>query len=309
MERLRKIDIKKATSIAGTILMIASLFFIGIRLADMWDYLNFYILASAGTIMLLLLVVFGESFNVLLIAENFRFLVRDLSQLAINRPLAMKIYNSANMYKYIPGGFMYIVGRSQLAVEVDELSHGKVALSTAIEGVLWAVAALILASIYTFDYLVLYVGQRDLHFLWLMLGLLAPVVVLVAYRFRHKIKEITKGLRAMMVIKRLMTMLVIVNFWGMSFLATMAILGQPITLSLGFTIVGLFIVSWLVGYLTPGAPSGLGIREIVLMMFLSGIVYEDILLSAIVIHRALQIFGDLVAYGIAWSYARIKLKA
>ncbi|MCL2427559.1 MAG: hypothetical protein FWD05_14645, partial [Oscillospiraceae bacterium] len=107
---------------------------------------------------------------------------------------------------------------------------------------------------------------------------------------------------------RLATMLVIVNFWGVSFLATMTILGQPFSLNLGVTIIGIFIMSWLIGFLTPGAPSGLGIREIVLLMFLSGIVYEDILLSAIIIHRLLQVCGDIVAYGIAWSYARIKLK-
>jgi len=315
MGRLRKMDLKKTASIAGSVLMVASLFFIGMRFAEMWDDLNFQVFASAWTIVLLLFVVMGEGFNVLIVAENFRYLVKDLSKLVISRALVMKVYNNANMYKYIPGGFMYVVGRSQLAIEVDELSHTKVALSTVIEGVLWAVSALILSLIYASDFLIIYINQLELNFaraVWLVLGLVLLAAIFMVYRLRHRIKEKAKGLRVGIIIKRLLTMIFIVNFWGVSFLATVTILGQPFSLSLGVTIVGLYIMSWLIGFLTPGAPSGLGVREIVLLMFLGGIVNEDILISAIVIHRGLQVSGDLFAYGMAWCYARyarVKLKA
>ena len=311
MKQQRKFDLKKIASLAGTILMIASLFFISMRFVDMRGDLDLSILTSPRVLIPLLLVIFGESVTVILASANFRNLVADVSGIIVNRPSAIKVYNNANMFKYIPGGVMYVIGRNQMAIETDGLSHGKVALATLFEGVLWAVAAIILSSIFAIEYSLLYIQQLNFHFVGLALGLVVFIVMLFLYRFRYHLLKKTfntedkdKGFQVRTVVKRLPFMLVIVSLWGASFLATMTILGQPFILSLGITIVGLYIMSWVIGFLTPGAPSGLGIREVVLLMFLGAIVYEEILLSTIVVHRALQIAGDIVAYGIAWSYAR-----
>jgi len=313
MKLQRKFDLKKIASLAGTILMIASLFFISMRLVDMRGDLDLSTLASPWVLFPLLLVVFGESITVILASVNFRNLVADVSGIIVSRPSAIKVYNSANMYKYIPGGVMYVIGRNQMAIDTDGLSHGKVAMATVLEGVLWVVAAIILSSIFALEYSLLYIQQIELHFVGLVLGLLVLIAILFLYRFRHYLlknmritNHKTKSFHKATLAKRLPFMLAIVSLWGASFLATMTILGQPITFSLGITIVGLYIMSWVIGFLTPGAPSGLGIREVVLLMFLSGIVYEEILLSTIVIHRALQVAGDIVAYGMAWSYAHLR---
>ena len=313
MKLQRKFDLKKIASLAGTILMIASLFFISMRLVDMRGDLDLSILASPWVLIPLLLVVFGESVTVILASINYRNLVADISGIIVCRPSAIKVYNNANMYKYIPGGVMYVIGRNRMAIETEGLSHRKVALATILEGVLWVVAAIILSSIFALEYSLLYIRQLELHFVGLVLGLLVLIAILSLYRFRHYLlkntrntNDKTKSFHKATLIKRLPFMLAIVSLWGASFLATMTILGQPITISSGITIVGLYIMSWVIGFLTPGAPSGLGIREVVLLMFLSGIVYEEILLSTIVIHRALQVAGDIVAYGIAWSYAHLR---
>ena len=313
MKQHREINIKKIASLAGTILMIASLFFISMRFVDMWGDLDLGVLASPWVLIPLLLVVFGESVTVILASVNYRNLVADISGIVVNRPFAIKVYNNANMYKYIPGGVMYVIGRNQMAIETDGLSHRKVALATLLEGVLWVVAAIILSSIFALEYSLSYISQLEFHFVGLISGVIVLIVILTLYRFRHhflknklKTKNKAKNFQMATLVKRLPFMLVIVSLWGGSFLATMTILGQPITFNSGISIVGLYIMSWVIGFLTPGAPSGLGIREVVLLMFLSGIVYEEILLSTIVIHRVLQVAGDIVAFGIACSYAYLK---
>jgi len=69
------------------------------------------------------------------------------------------------------------------------------------------------------------------------------------------------------------------------------------------TIIGLYVLSWLAGFITPGAPSGLGIREAVMLMFMGAMVYEPVLLSAIVTHRALNVVGDMFSLCVGHGYS------
>jgi hypothetical protein len=66
------------------------------------------------------------------------------------------------------------------------------------------------------------------------------------------------------------------------------------------------MLSWLAGFLTPGAPSGLGVREVLMMMFMAGTLNEGILISAMFMHRMLTVMGDVIAYGMAFTYAQVK---
>lgn len=64
-------------------------------------------------------------------------------------------------------------------------------------------------------------------------------------------------------------------------------------------LVAAYVVAWLAGLLTPGAPAGIGIREFVLLLFLEGIIAEADLLLAVLLHRAVTLVGDLGFFGLA----------
>jgi len=55
-------------------------------------------------------------------------------------------------------------------------------------------------------------------------------------------------------------------------------------------------LAWLIGFLTPGAPGGIGVKEIVLLFFLSPIMNESGVLMTIIYHRIILIIADLLAY-------------
>ena len=314
MKSIKEIDLKKAVSFVGTILMIIALVFVFRRLYQMREGLDFSILSNAWVLVALLLVVLLESITVILASINYRGIVVNISGVDLEFHVAIKVYNIANMYKFIPGGLLQVLGRNRMAVETEGLRHRKVALATLLEGILWVLAALILSIVYSFHYFMYYIRQLDaLPLIGYILILILFITIPIFYRFRNplqttlkKINDDANGRLLMILIKYLIFMLAMISLWGLSFLATLTILGQPLTLGLGITIVGLYILSWLLGFLTPGAPSGLGIREFVLLMSLGGIIHEEILLSAIVIHRVLQIAGDIVAYVMAMCYAKIK---
>ena len=64
-------------------------------------------------------------------------------------------------------------------------------------------------------------------------------------------------------------------------------------------IVGAYIVAWLVGLVTPGAPAGVGVREVVLYALLNPLVSNSDLLTAIVLGRMVTVAGDLTYYAVA----------
>ncbi|SUP84655.1 hypothetical protein ACILPN_19780 [Yersinia wautersii] len=61
-------------------------------------------------------------------------------------------------------------------------------------------------------------------------------------------------------------------------------------------ICGSYVISWLIGLVTPGSPAGVGIRELVLLFLLKGVVQESDLLAVILIGRLITVSGDVVFY-------------
>lgn len=67
-----------------------------------------------------------------------------------------------------------------------------------------------------------------------------------------------------------------------------------------------FTTSYLIGYLVPGAPGGLGIREALLMLQLSSIYSPNALIATLVVSRLLAVLADV--FWLASTYFTIKLR-
>jgi uncharacterized membrane protein YbhN (UPF0104 family) len=65
------------------------------------------------------------------------------------------------------------------------------------------------------------------------------------------------------------------------------------------------VVAWLIGLITPGAPAGAGVRELVLYALLRTSIPQTDLLYVIVIGRIVTILGDVVFYGMSLVMSKI----
>jgi len=208
---------------------------------------------------------------------------------------------------------MYVAGRNRLAVEVEALSHGKIALATILEGVGMVIGVVVVAVAFSFDYAVTYVGQMEiLPLIVMIVGLVVAVAAVVLYCLRHRIggglKRLTSNMETIswsVLAKRVGFSIMLMFLYSVTFLLTLILLGQEMTVDLGFAIIGLYLLSWLAGFITPGAPSGLGVREVVMMMFLGDFVSVTILTAAMVMHRVLTVVGDVCAY----TFAKVLVQA
>ena len=74
--------------------------------------------------------------------------------------------------------------------------------------------------------------------------------------------------------------------------------------SLLITLTGAFMFAWIIGFITPGAPGGIGIRESV-MIFVFGEAHEEIMLFVLAM-RISSILADIMAFIIGKLYSRLK---
>ena len=61
-------------------------------------------------------------------------------------------------------------------------------------------------------------------------------------------------------------------------------------------IVSGFTIAWVLGFIVPGAPGGIGVRELVITLLLSSVVGESLIVTLSVTHRLITIVGDFMAY-------------
>lgn len=69
---------------------------------------------------------------------------------------------------------------------------------------------------------------------------------------------------------------------------------------------GAFVIAWLAGLVTPGAPAGIGVREMVLLFLLGQQIAQADLLLAVVLGRGVTVLGDLIFFFAASALKTIR---
>jgi hypothetical protein len=67
-----------------------------------------------------------------------------------------------------------------------------------------------------------------------------------------------------------------------------------------------FSASWLIGFITPGVPGGIGIRESLLVLMLSPLIPAEVILPAAIIQRLAMILGEVLAWPLSLVIMRCR---
>lgn len=71
-----------------------------------------------------------------------------------------------------------------------------------------------------------------------------------------------------------------------------------------------FVVAWVLGFITPGAPGGLGVRDALIAAGMSLSLGAPAALVVALVHRAVSVVGDVCAFGIGWMLrGRVRQRA
>ena len=135
----------------------------------------------------------------------------------------------------------------------------------------------------------------------LVTAVLAPLAVLTIVPratkrlpFCHRIP--LRGIRFWSSLTAYFIFLLFVLFGSISLLVLFTFANQPPMGTALLKLVAAFGISYLLGYLTPGAPGGIGIREAMLVLFL-GQEFEPAIIAAVaILQRLANIFAELLLF-------------
>ena len=294
---------KKIIHTLGNILMILALVFIVRRLWIYRESLTETVNAAVIAVIIVSVFLFGGL--VLIQAHAYRILAGAVCGVEIPHGTAVRLYVKSNLYKYLPGNVFHFVGRNQIAEECS-LSHADIAFATVLEIIIQCFAAVLTGLVLSFgfvtDYLTDFLRGRELLLIFLIAALCALVfaaVFILRRKFSARWERVRglisgKGRRDVLRVILLHVMIQLCN--GTLFLVLLQSMGGVVPAKMCGSVIGIYCFAWLVGFVTPGAPGGLGIREAMLSLFLGSLADPGLIAAAVLLNRIVTVFGDLAAY-------------
>ncbi len=186
--------------------------------------------------------------------------------------------------KYLPGNIFHFVGRQALSSKLG-ISQAQMAKISLLFMLILMVATVISSTIFAlFSNIENYIK---------ILMLFASVASIIAILYIYPI--FTKAKKALMVsiltfsIGLQGVLLSIIILWQIK---------EP-TLTLFFEVSSIYIISWLIGFVTPGASGGLGVREgafIAIAEFINLNVDSNIVIFSVLLVRLINIVVDIIMY-------------
>ncbi|MHB1393073.1 MAG: hypothetical protein ACYCYE_08360 [Clostridia bacterium] len=240
-------------------------------------------------------------------------------QCVANRDIAIQIpvdiFVKSNIAKYLPGNVMHLVGRNVIG-NILGLEHIDILSSTILDIVFISIASAFISIG------IIIQNSRMLSQIFIIENfrfvlLLIPLILIVYITNIKKdnrissIKDILNRIKTKQFIEISIKVIII---YMLQFIYVGAILALiliffmkiKISFTLFIYIIEAFTLAWFIGFITPGSPGGIGIRETVLFVLLSAyIVKQDIIIS-IMLHRLVSILGDFNAFGIWNLYKYLK---
>ncbi|CAG9175544.1 hypothetical protein LMG23992_02985 [Cupriavidus laharis] len=274
---------------AGSVLALIGIVFVGLRL-------HTYLLDLDLSRITLLVWSFIAMFSLIYSSANFLLalawwhLLRYLG-CSPTRLGTIRVYGISQLAKYVPGNIFHLAGRQALGM-AEGISAGILVKSTIWE--LGLIASAGTLSIWLILPLLLPNLFPDFPEIKGVLLMLVNTALLVGFLYRTFDRQPTLSF---------IWQIFFLLLSGAIFVALLELIAD--TKGLGaqhwLMIGGAYIAAWLVGLVTPGAPAGVGVREMILLFLLKDIVVDRDLLIAILLGRLVTVVGDLIFFFVTYS--------
>lgn len=225
------------------------------------------------------------------------------------------IYCKSNLYKYLPGNVFHYVGRNEIAID-GETTNSNVNLATIAEMFFLLLSSSIVSILFSGKYAVLLIENNNNFTINIIVVIIIISLVIVISKFcpdtKIWINNFINKIRKFRIIDFLKfffsySSIFIVN--GIMFVLVLTTIGGKIDCKLILPIIGIHAFSWVVGFITPGAPAGLGIREVLMSSLLLGTINGDIVVTSVVLFRVITILGDILGFTLIYIYSYITAKS
>ncbi len=249
--------------------------FVGVRFAEYGDQLE---LSRFGTSTWALVALFATVYGVanVFLAQAWWQILHFLD-VDVGRVWAIRTYGVSQLAKYVPGNVVHFASRQALGA-ADGLASGALAKS-----VIWELGLIAVGDALF--------GVLAIPLLWNSVSVALSIAIFGA--MSAIVIFVLRGAVSKSVSAALSWQIAFLAVSGAVFVAGLALV-SPSSLAASTLplICAAYAVAWLAGLITPGAPAGVGVRELVLIQLLKGQVAPEDLLVAVVLGRAVTVAGD-----------------
>lgn len=294
---------KKILKIIGNILVVIAVVFVFRKLLTYdIDYSAIFTLKNVA-IIVVMTMLYGV--NVYLCSFPWFNLATAITSTKLCFSEVAVIFTKSGLLKYIPGNVLQYVGRNELALHYN-LNHAKVALSTFLDVVcnLCAIAAIIICFARKDIVRIINLYHIDIRIVFAALAVCIFGVIIVAVYIYNKnsLHKVAKAVSKAFILDILFY--VATNLFSSAlFVIILKVIANESYFSYG-TVIGAFLLSWVVGFIVPGAPGGIGIREAIITFLLAKSVQQESVVISIIIYRFITTIGDLVGFIVAFLFKK-----
>jgi hypothetical protein len=302
---------KKIIKIAGKVISLVSILFIirsiwrlGFDFSSIKDWKVFTIVILAGVLI--------KMMTVFVMGDAWTGWLRLLGNQTVDRRAAMCAYVKANIGKYLPGNVMHYVERNLFAANLG-ISQKKMAASSVIEVIGLVGISLLIAVVFSFDYLIGLLSRILGDYMKLLPAAICVCVcigLLVLFILRKKLHEFVKecgiGRFVETFLAAVVKYAVVLVGLGVIMVLLFGYMGGELNARNTMLIISGYIIAWVLGFIIPGASGGIGVRELAITTLLGAVVGQELILTLSVVHRLITIIGDFACYFIGILMKREK---
>ena len=272
--------LKRTLHWAGSALALLGIAFVALRLRDYGAELDFSRFdTTRWSVVVGFALIYGLA-NLMLALAWWNLLAQFSA--SVSRRWAIKTNGISQLARYVPGNIFHLAGRQAMGVAAG-VPGWALAKSS-----LWELG-LISFSGAVFGLLALPLLMPELPVV-ISVGTFVTVIVIAASLFWHFV--------GVPVAHAFGWYVIFLAISGLLFVCLIQLLVERhITEGMQLVpFVGAYVLAWLAGLVTPGAPAGLGVRELVLLFLLKGLVSEAELVLAVLLGRMVTVGGDVLIY-------------
>ena len=194
-------------------------------------------------------------------------------------------FSKTEISKYLPGNIFHFIGRQVLASKIG-ISQVEMAKISLLFSFLLLAGTIISSTFFAFL-------SNGIPTYILTLMVLSGIIILISVVFLYPSFPIGKKVQMNTILA------VSVALQGVMLGVIVMFQSDHFEAGIFFQCVSIYIVSWLIGFVTPGASGGLGIREgtfIAIAAYLHINISSDIVIFSVLLVRLINIFVDIVIY-------------
>ena len=281
---VNKDQIKKIVYFLGKSLGVLGLIFVFYKLSQEYTLSSFLSQLSllTDTIPMLLVLNFTST---LLGIYAWHIMLLNYAKESFPYRTSYYYFAKTEISKYLPGNVFHFIGRQVLASKIG-ITQMEMAKISVLFSFLLLVATVISSTVFAFL-------ATDIPPYVLTLMGLSCIIIIIITAYLYPSFPIRKKISMNLLLS------VSVALQGIMLGIIVMVQTDHFTTGLFFECVSIYIVSWLIGFITPGASGGLGIREgtfIAIAAFMHLDIASEIIIFSVLLVRFINIIIDIAMY-------------